>query len=121
SPNKKLSTEKETDTELDRPSASLQARREGKQSTSNTAGDEPNQESTAAKEYLLLECTFSDPDGPAKVSMASLIDSGATNCYMDTEFATMYRLPLQTLPTPVKLYNADGSENAAGDILTTCT
>ncbi|KAF5314164.1 hypothetical protein D9611_006987 [Ephemerocybe angulata] len=127
SPIKKISTEKDTDTDLGHPtSASHQARRERKQSTSNTDGAEPNQGATeattvASKEYILLECTFLDPNGPAKVSMASLIDSGATNCYMDTDFATMYGLPLQTLPTPVKLYNADGSENAGGDILATCT
>ncbi|KAF5320253.1 hypothetical protein D9611_011326 [Ephemerocybe angulata] len=94
--------------------------------TAEEVDTEPDTEATgtttaAAKEYLLLECTFAAPDEPAQVSIAALIDSGATNCYMDTGFARMYDLPLQRLPTPVKLYNADGSENSAGDILTTCT
>ncbi|KAF5313708.1 hypothetical protein D9611_010232 [Ephemerocybe angulata] len=55
------------------------------------------------------------------ISITALIDSGATNCYMDKEFVSLHKFPTRILADPLNIYNADGSENTSGCITSTCT
>jgi hypothetical protein len=41
----------------------------------------------------------------------ALVDSGATENFMNLNYAHYLRLPIQCLATPRKLYNVDGSSN----------
>jgi hypothetical protein len=47
----------------------------------------------------------------------ALVDSGATENFMNLNYARYLRLPIQRLTTPRKLYNVDGSSNRSGDLL----
>src|SRR5580693_3213625 len=47
----------------------------------------------------------------------ALVDSGATENFMNLNYAHYLRLPIQRLATPRKLYNVDGSSNRSGDLL----
>jgi hypothetical protein len=47
----------------------------------------------------------------------ALVDSGATENFMNLNYARYLRLPIQRLATPRKLYNVDGSSNQSGDLL----
>ena len=47
----------------------------------------------------------------------ALVDSGATENFMNLNYARYLRLPIQRLATPRKLYNVDGSSNRSGDLL----
>ncbi|EGN96472.1 hypothetical protein SERLA73DRAFT_37634, partial [Serpula lacrymans var. lacrymans S7.3] len=45
-----------------------------------------------------------------------LIDSGATDDFMDTKFAIRHRFPLQKLMNPITCKNVDGTTNKNGKI-----
>jgi RNase H-like domain found in reverse transcriptase/Reverse transcriptase (RNA-dependent DNA polymerase)/Zinc knuckle len=47
----------------------------------------------------------------------ALVDSGATENFMNLDYACYLRLPIQCLTTPQKLYNVDGTSNQSGDLL----
>jgi hypothetical protein len=47
----------------------------------------------------------------------ALVDSGATENFMNLDYARYLRLPIQRLATPRKLYNVDGTSNQSGDLL----
>jgi hypothetical protein len=47
----------------------------------------------------------------------TLVDSGATENFMNLNYARYLRLPIQRLTTPRKLYNVDSSSNRSGDLL----
>jgi hypothetical protein len=47
----------------------------------------------------------------------ALVDSGATENFMNLNYARYLCLPIQRLATPRKLYNVDGSSNRSGDLL----
>jgi hypothetical protein len=47
----------------------------------------------------------------------ALVDSGATENFMNLEYARYLCLPIQRLQQPRKLYNIDGSSNLSGDLL----
>jgi hypothetical protein len=44
----------------------------------------------------------------------TLLDSGATENFMNLQYAKYLQLPIKDLPEPRKLYNVDGTENRAG-------
>jgi hypothetical protein len=46
----------------------------------------------------------------------ALLDSGATENFMNLEYAKYLHLPIKTLPQPRKLFNVDGTRNRAGDL-----
>ena len=46
----------------------------------------------------------------------ALLDSGATENFMDLAYARWMRLPIKAMPQPRKLYNVDGTENKAGEV-----
>jgi hypothetical protein len=47
----------------------------------------------------------------------ALVDSGATENFMNLDYARYLRLPIQQLASPRKLYNVDGTSNQSGDLL----
>ncbi|PPQ81499.1 hypothetical protein CVT24_000215 [Panaeolus cyanescens] len=51
----------------------------------------------------------------------ALVDSGATNCYINERFVDHLKLPTAQLAKPIGVYNADGSRNSSGSITRTCT
>lgn len=51
-----------------------------------------------------------------KFDVVSLLDCGATGCYLDEGFARAKGLFMEKLPCAIPVYNADGSFNAAGPI-----
>jgi hypothetical protein len=46
----------------------------------------------------------------------ALVDSGATENFMNLSYAKWLRLPIKQLPQPRKLYNVDGTENKSGEL-----
>jgi hypothetical protein len=47
----------------------------------------------------------------------ALVDSGATENFMNLDYARYLRLPIQRLTTPRKLYNMDGTSNQSSNLL----
>jgi hypothetical protein len=47
----------------------------------------------------------------------ALVDSGATENFINLDYARYLRLPIQHLATPQKLYNVDGISNQSSDLL----
>ncbi len=45
-----------------------------------------------------------------------LLDSGATENFMNLSYAKWLKLPIKQLPKPHKLFNVDGTENQSGDL-----
>ncbi len=46
----------------------------------------------------------------------ALLDSGATENFMNLSYAKWLKLPIKQLPKPRKLFNVDGTENQSGDL-----
>ena len=46
----------------------------------------------------------------------ALLDSGATENFINHRYAAHLRLPIKRLPTPRKVFNVDGTPNKKGDI-----
>ena len=46
----------------------------------------------------------------------ALLDSGATENFINHRYATHMRLPVKKLPNPRKVFNVDGTPNKKGDI-----
>ncbi len=46
----------------------------------------------------------------------SLLDSGATENFLNLDYAKWLKLPIKRLPFPRKLFNVDGTENKAGQL-----
>jgi len=47
----------------------------------------------------------------------ALVDSGATENFMNLDYARYLCLPIQCLTSPCKLYNVDGTLDQSGDLL----
>jgi hypothetical protein len=67
---------------------------------------------------LVVPITFANLEG-AKQGVA-LVDSGATECFIDTKTAQRWGLPTRRLVYPRKIYNVDGMENKVGKITRSC-
>ena len=46
----------------------------------------------------------------------ALVDSGATENFMNLTYAKWLRLPIKKMAQPRKLFNIDGTENKAGEL-----
>ncbi len=46
----------------------------------------------------------------------SLLDSGATENFLNLDYTKWLKLPIKQLPFPRKLFNVDGTENKAGQL-----
>ena len=51
-----------------------------------------------------------------RAEAVALLDSGATENFMDLTYAKWMKLPIKAMPQPRKLYNVDGMENKAGEV-----
>jgi hypothetical protein len=51
-----------------------------------------------------------------RAEIVALIDSGATENFLNLSYAKWLRLPIKTLKTSWKLYNVDGTENKVGEL-----
>jgi hypothetical protein len=51
-----------------------------------------------------------------RAEIIALVDSGATENFLNLSYVKWLRLPVKTLKTPRKLYNVDGMENKAGEL-----
>ncbi len=51
-----------------------------------------------------------------RAETTSLLDSGATENFLNIEYAKWLRLPIKKMPYPCKLFNMDGTENKAGQL-----
>ena len=58
--------------------------------------------------------------GAKKVEMA-LLDSGATENFLDYQMVQKLKIKMTKLPQPRRVFNIDGTENKAGNISTICT
>jgi len=67
-------------------------------------------------EFPEVEVECLTPDDHQKFSVVTLVDSGAGGCYVDTSLVTKYDLQLVPLDFPIRVQNADGSENKHGYI-----
>jgi hypothetical protein len=47
----------------------------------------------------------------------TLLDSGATENFMNLDYAKYLRVPIQRLEEPRKLFNVDGTPNKSGELL----
>jgi hypothetical protein len=52
-----------------------------------------------------------------RADAVALVDSGATENFMNLTYAKWLRLPLKRMSQPRKLFNVDGTENKAGELL----
>ena len=46
----------------------------------------------------------------------ALVDSGATENFMNLSYARWLKLPIKSLEKPRKLFNVDGTENISGEL-----
>src|SRR6266567_3781770 len=51
-----------------------------------------------------------------RAEAVALVDSGATENFMNLQYAKWLRLPIKQLEKPCKLYNVDGTENKSGEL-----
>jgi hypothetical protein len=51
-----------------------------------------------------------------RAEIVALVDSGATENFLNLSYAKWLRLPVKMLKNPQKLYNVDGTENKAGEL-----
>jgi hypothetical protein len=52
-----------------------------------------------------------------RAKITALVDLGATENFMNLTYAKWLRLPIKKLPNPQKLFNVNGMENKAGELL----
>jgi hypothetical protein len=51
-----------------------------------------------------------------RAEAVALVDSGATENFMNLTYAKWLRLPIKKMSTPRKLFNVDGTENKSGEL-----
>jgi hypothetical protein len=51
-----------------------------------------------------------------RAEAVALVDSGATENFMNLSYARWLKLPIKRLLQPRKLYNVDGTENKSGEL-----
>jgi hypothetical protein len=51
-----------------------------------------------------------------RAKTVALLDSGATENFMNLQYAKYLQLPIKHLKEPRKLYNVDGSPNWSGEL-----
>ena len=51
-----------------------------------------------------------------RAETTALLDSGATENFLNLSYAKWLKLPIKRLSTPRKLYNVDGTQNKSGEL-----
>jgi hypothetical protein len=64
---------------------------------------------------MTVQCYIHSIAKRAKIT--TLVDSGATKNFMNLTYAKWLCLPIRRLPNPRKLFNVNGTENKAGELL----
>jgi hypothetical protein len=67
---------------------------------------------------ILLKMTR--PDTLESHSTQALVDSGATDCFLDWKYVKRYQIPTTKLDRSIPVYNVDGSSNNDGSITHKC-
>ena len=49
-----------------------------------------------------------------EIDVHALVDSGCTGSCIDARFVSHYQIPTKCYPNPLKVFNADGSDNEGG-------
>ena len=62
--------------------------------------------------FVPVELTVGDQN----VGAQALLDSGATNSFINSHFVQKHNIPVQKTSSPIKITNADGSGNHDGNI-----
>ena len=70
------------------------------------------------KEAINVPFTFESARG--RTNEKALLDSGATENFMDSETVRRLRIGTRELPHPRRVFNVDGTENRAGTITRSC-
>jgi hypothetical protein len=68
----------------------------------------------SARKSMTVQCYLHSIAKRAEV--VALVDSGATENFLNLSYTKWLRLPIKTLKTLRKLYNVDGMENKAGEL-----
>ena len=58
--------------------------------------------------------TLVDPTTAEEIDAHALVDSGCTGSCIDAKYVERYHLPTKRYPNPLKVLNADGSDNDGG-------
>jgi hypothetical protein len=68
----------------------------------------------SARKSMTVQCYLHSIAKRAKV--VSLVDSGATENFLNLTYAKWLQLPIKKIKDPWKLYNVDGTENKTGEL-----
>jgi Retroviral aspartyl protease len=80
---------------------------------------------TAFKNYVMTAQSDKFPmipvelktvDTQARITIDALLDSGATQCYIDQEFVKKNNLNTRSLLSPIPVFNVDSTKNEKGEI-----
>ena len=63
---------------------------------------------------ILLTLITSGSRVTEEIDAHALIDSGCTGSCVDSRFVARYQLPTKRYPNPLKVFNADGTDNDGG-------
>jgi RNase H-like domain found in reverse transcriptase/Reverse transcriptase (RNA-dependent DNA polymerase)/Retroviral aspartyl protease len=75
---------------------------------------------TLSGNHTSVNAELIDPTTRYSLMIKALLDSGATDCFIDYEFVNQLKLPLIKLDRAIPVYNVDGSSNNAGSITHKC-
>jgi hypothetical protein len=65
---------------------------------------------------LTVDVKIESTDTAVKRRTQALIDSGATGCFIDIEWAKLNNIPMRPLTNLIPVYNVDGTANDTGMI-----
>ena len=68
----------------------------------------PIRKSTTVRVYL--------QSAAKRAEAIALVDSGATENFMNLQYARWLKLPIEQMEQPRKLFNVDGTENISGEL-----
>jgi hypothetical protein len=60
---------------------------------------------------LAVDVEIESMDTAVKRCMQTLIDSGATRCFIDIQWAKLNNVPIHPLSKPIPVYNVNGTTN----------
>ena len=79
-------------------------------------GERVMRRSATTTREVKLPLSFRTLDTREVFSTTALLDSGATDSFIDKGMINRYGLKIETLNQPIPVYNADGGRNKLGDI-----
>jgi predicted aspartyl protease len=74
------------------------------------------QQSMEMEREVKMPLSFTAPTSGLMFSTRALLDSGATDSFIDKGMIEKHGLEVETLEKPIPVYNADGGRNKLGDI-----